>query len=167
MPRGLKFESRPFKEAASFLREKINIPTEKYTDLMGGMHSRAFVIAGGMKEDFLSDMHGSISRALEEGRTISDFRKDFDSIVAKHGWSYKGNRGWRTATIFNTNVRTAHSAGRYAHMTAPAVLKARPYWKYVGGLSANPRPEHLAWSGTILPAEDIWWSTHFTPNGWG
>lgn len=167
MPPGIKPQARPFEEAARFFREKVNLPTEKYTDLMGGMHSRAFVIAGGMKSEFLSDMHGSILSALKEGRTIADFRKDFDGIVKKHGWSYKGNRGWRTATIFNTNIRTAHSAGRYAQMTSPAVLKARPYFKYIGGLSANPRPEHLEWNGTILPADDAWWASHFTPNGWG
>ncbi len=47
------------------------------------------------------------------------------------------------------------------------MLEARPYWRYIGGLSANPRPEHLAWSGTVLRADDPWWNTHYPPNGWG
>ena len=34
MPPGVRFESRPFEEAVRFLREKINLPSEKYTDLM-------------------------------------------------------------------------------------------------------------------------------------
>ncbi|MGH8013705.1 MAG: phage minor head protein, partial [Candidatus Binataceae bacterium] len=31
---------------------------------------------------------------------------------------------------------------------------------------ANPRPQHLDWSGTVLRADDPWWETHWPPNGW-
>jgi len=24
-----------------------------------------------------------------------------------------------------------------------------------------------AWDGVTLPADDSWWKTHYTPNGWG
>ncbi len=44
---------------------------------------------------------------------------------------------------------------------------SRPYWEYRHGDSAVPRPEHLAWDGLILPADDPWWQTHYPPNGWG
>ena len=29
------------------------------------------------------------------------------------------------------------------------------------------RPDHAALEGTILPADDPFWATHFPPNGWG
>ena len=35
------------------------------------------------------------------------------------------------------------------------------------GPSRQHRPEHLAWRGTLLPVDDPWWQTHFTPNGCG
>jgi len=31
----------------------------------------------------------------------------------------------------------------------------------------SPRPEHIAWHNTVLPADDPWWDTHYPPNGWG
>ncbi len=69
--------------------------------------------------------------------------------------------------IFNTNMRTAYAAGHYKQMTEPVVLKARPYWRYIGGLSVSPRPLHLSWNGLVLPADDPWWNEHYPPKEWG
>jgi len=163
----VEYKNLPFDEAIEFFRGKVNVPTRRWTDLWEGMHSRGFVVAGAMKSELLSDLRDSVDKAISKGTTIDEFRKDFDGIVARHGWSYKGGRGWRTGVIFNTNLRTAYSAGHYRQMTSPAVKKARPWWRYIGGLSAEPREEHLAWTGTVLHADDPWWRTHYPPNGWG
>jgi uncharacterized protein with gpF-like domain len=163
----ISFETLPFDEAIKYLRQKINLPTERWTDIWEGMHTRSFVVAGAMKQELVSDFHEAINKAISEGMTLAEFREDFDEIVSRHGWSYKGERGWRTGVIYNTNLRTAYAHGRYQQMTDPDVVEARPYWRYVGGLSANPRPEHLDWSGTVLRHDDPWWDTHYPPNGWG
>ncbi|MBE7415090.1 MAG: hypothetical protein HS130_07650 [Deltaproteobacteria bacterium] len=162
-----KFTSLPFDKAIEFFRQKVNLPTERWTDLWEGMHSRAFVVAGAMKGELLSDLRGAVDSAIAEGTTLEEFRRSFDKTVEKHGWSYKGGRGWRTATIFNTNMRTAYATGHYSQMTDPDIVSERPYWQYIGGLSAEPRPEHLAWNGMVLRADDPWWKTHYPPNGWG
>lgn len=162
-----EFTNLAFKEAIKFFRGKLRIPTKHWYDLWKGMHSRGFMVAGAMKDDLLSDFQESLKKAMTEGMTLSEFKKDFDSIVQKHGWSYKGSRGWRTRIIFETNIRTSYSAGRYTQMTDPDVLKSRPYWEYVHGDSINPRKLHLSWHGTVLRADDPWWDTHYTPNGWG
>ncbi|WKZ32932.1 MAG: phage minor head protein [Thermodesulfobacteriota bacterium] len=162
-----RFTSLPFDKAIEFFRQKVNLPTERWTDLWEGMHSRAFVVAGAMKGELLSDLRTAVDDAIAKGTTIQEFRKSFDKTVEKHGWSYKGGRGWRTATIFNTNMRTAYATGHYSQMTDPDVISERPYWQYIGGLSAEPRPEHLEWNGMVLPADDPWWKTHYPPNGWG
>jgi len=55
---------------------------------------------------------------------------------------------------------------RYAQLQE--IKHRRPYWRYVHNDTVlQPRPEHLAWHGTVLPADDPWWTTHFAPNGWG
>jgi uncharacterized protein with gpF-like domain len=162
-----KFTNLPFTEAIKFFKGKLRIPTMHWDDLWKGMHSRGFMVAGAMKDDLLSDFQESLTKAMTEGMTLSDFKKDFDNIVSKHGWTYKGSRGWRSRIIFETNVRTSYSAGRYNQMTDPEVLEARPFWKYVHGDSINPRKLHLSWDGKVLPADDPWWDTHYTPNGWG
>lgn len=160
-------ESLPFDEAIKFFRGKVNIPTERWNDLWKDMHARGFMVAGAMKTGLLTDFRGAIDKAISEGTTLQEFRKDFDRTVKTHGWSYKGERGWRTGVIYNTNVRTAYSAGRYKQMTDPDVMQARPYWQYRHGDSINPRPEHLSWNGLVLAADDPWWRVHYPPNGWG
>jgi hypothetical protein len=162
-----QYMDQPFDGAIGFFRQKLNLPTERWDDLWQGMHSRAFVIAGGTKGAFLEDMRGALDKAIAKGTTIAEFRGDFDTIVGKHGWKYKGGRGWRTAVIYNTNLSTAYAAGHWQRMTAPDMLKARPYLRYIESSSATPRAEHLAWAGTVLPADDPWWQTHYPPNGWG
>jgi uncharacterized protein with gpF-like domain len=159
--------SLPFAEAIKFFTGKLSIPTATWTDIWKGEHARAFTIAGATRDDLLADFRTAIEEALTEGKTIADFRSEFDKIVTRYGWSYNGGRGWRTRVIYQTNVRTAYQAGRYAQMTDPDVLAYRPFWRYRHGDSRQPRAQHLAWDGLVLPADHPWWQTHYTPNGWG
>jgi SPP1 gp7 family putative phage head morphogenesis protein len=157
-------EALPFGEAIDFLRQKVNLPTEKWTDLERGQHARAFTVAGATKDALLADFRQSVDRAIAEGRTLADFRKDFDRIVAAHGWSYKGGRNWRSRVIYDTNMRMAHAAGRWAQIQA--VKADRPYLRYVAILDADTRADHRGWHGTIAHADDVWWHTHYPPCGW-
>lgn len=159
--------SLPFTEAIAFFRGKLSIPSMTWTDLWKGEHAHGFMVAGALRDDLVADFRAAIDGALAEGKTIADFRKDFDQIVSRHGWSYNGGRGWRTRVIYETNLRTAHQAGRYKQMKDPAVAAYRPYWLYRHGDSRQPRPEHLAWDGMVLAADDPFWQTHYPPNGWG
>ncbi len=161
----LAFTKLPFKEASEFLRQKVKLPTKSFADLQGAMHSRAFVIAGATKTEFLADMQGAVAKAIDDGTTLQEFEKDFNGIVKKHGWTFKQDPGWRASVIYNTNLRTAYAAGSEAQMQRTA--RRRPFARYIGGLSLDPRPLHLRWSGTILPLNHPWWSTHTPPNGWG
>lgn len=153
-----------FEEAIRFFRAKTRLPTRAWTDLWEGMHARAFVVAGAMKDELLADFQQAITKALEQGTTLEEFRKDFDRIVAAHGWSYRGGRNWRSAVIYNTNLRMATAAGRWEQIQR--LKDRRPFLRYVGVLDNRIRPEHEAWHGTVLPVEHAWWHTHYPPNGW-
>jgi uncharacterized protein with gpF-like domain len=159
--------SLPFDEAIEYFRGKVNLPTERWTDLWEGMHARAFVVAGATKDELLADFRTAVDRAIADGITIADFRRDFDAIVAKHGWSYKGGRDWRSRVIYDTNIRTAYQSGRYKQQTDPELLAVRPYLQYVHGDSIHPRELHLSWNGRVLLADHPWWREHYPPNGWG
>lgn len=168
MPKSIKkYGGKPFDEAIAYFRNKLNVPTKHWDDLMGGMHAKGFMVAGAMKAELLTDLRGSVDRAISEGVTLAGFRKDFDSIVEKHGWIYKGGRNWRTKVIYDTNLRSAYQAGRYQQMKDPDVVALRPFWRYLHSGSVNPREEHLGWDGMILAHDDPFWDTHFPPNGWG
>lgn len=122
------------------------------------------MVAGAVKADLLADFAGAVDRAISKGKSIQAFRKDFDAIVEKHGWSYKGEYNWRTRTIYRTNMATSYAAGRLAQLK----LGGFKYWMYRHSDSvANPRPLHVSWNGLTLPADDPWWKTHYPPNAWG
>ncbi|MFV3126112.1 PBECR2 nuclease fold domain-containing protein [Niveispirillum sp. KHB5.9] len=160
--------SLPFQEAQDYFRAKVNVPTARWTDLKGAMHARAFTVAGAVKDELLSDFRSTIQRVVDGELTLEAFRKDFDRIVAAHGWSYKGSRGWRTKVIYETNLRTAHQAGRYKQMTDPDVLRYRPWWQYQhSDLVQHPREQHLAWDGKVWRHDDPVWDKIYPPNGWG
>ena len=156
-----------FAEAIKFFRDKLSITTGHWDDIWGEMHARAFTVAGAASDDLLEDLRGAIDKAISTGTTLDEFRRDFDAIVQKFGWSYKGTRGWRTAVIYDANLSTAYAAGRYRQATTPAVMGEMPYFRYMRTSSASPRKEHLAWDNLVLAKDDPFWDTHLPPNGWG
>jgi hypothetical protein len=162
----VEYGSLPFREQIAFFRGKLNLTSRDWTQLWQEGHDHGFVVAGAHRDALVADFRQAVDRVIGEGATLQQFRKDFDRIVAEHGWSYKGSRGWRSRVIYDTNLRTSYAAGRYAQMQA--VKQTRPYWRYRHSKAVRePRPQHLAWDGLILHADDPWWRTHYPPNGWG
>lgn len=165
---------QPFALQVEFLKAKLQLPTQRWDDIWQSAHDRAFVVAGAAKADLLSDLHQAVIRAVEEGRGIEDFRKEFKAIVAKNGWTGWAGEGtaageaWRTRVIYQTNMATSYAAGRFAQLSDPDLLSIRPYWKYhhLDGV-LHPRPLHVSWDGLVLPHDDPFWKTHYPPNGWG
>ena len=156
----------PFDEQIEFFRSKMQLGTETWTSIWQDEHDRAFVVAGAMRDDLLSDLRGAVDQAIADGTTLATFRRNFDGIVAKHGWDCAGARGWRSEVIYRTNLKTSYAAGRYRQMKA--AVDRRPYWRYRhSDVSERPRREHVAWDGIVLRHDDPWWDTHYTPNGWG
>lgn len=160
------YGSLPFQQQISFFRKKLNLPTNTWTDIYTAEHDWAFVVAGANRDDLVTDFRAAIGKAIEQGTTLEEFRKDFDQIVQKHGWDYKGGRGWRSRVIYETNLTQSYNAGRYEQLKENRA--AFPYLRYRHSDAVeNPRKEHLAWDGMVLPADDPWWDTHFPANGWG
>lgn len=167
----VKYGGVPFTEAIAFLRNKADVPTEAWNDLLGTPHAKAFTVAGANKMAIVEDFHASINDMITNGKTIGDFRRDFDAIVQKHGWSYKGKRGWRTRIIYNTNMRAAHMSGKWEQFQRSK--QNRPYLQYLTVGDGRVREEHRKWHDpanniyTILKMDDPFWDTHYPPNGWG
>ena len=156
----------PFEEQIAFFRSKVSLGTKSWTDVWEDGHDRYFVVAGAMRDELLSDLRGAVDQAISDGTTIETFRREFDDIVAKHGWTYKGGRDWRTRTIYETNLRSSYAAGRFQQMQD--IADRRPYWRYRhSDASEVPREAHLRWDGLVLRHDDPWWESHYPPNGWG
>ena len=79
----------PFQAQIDYLRQKLNLPTERWYDITRAAHDRAFIVAGAAKADLLTDLHQAVIQAATDGRGMRGFQKDFKTIVAKNGWT-----GW-------------------------------------------------------------------------
>jgi len=163
-----------FKPAIAFFEQKVNLPTKRSDDLKHGAHVRAFSVAGVSRDDILATFRAEIDRALHGGGDMASFRKVFDDVVDRTGWTFKARgrteeerRAWRAGVIFSTNLRTAYMAGRWQQLTDPGLVKIKPYWRYRHNDVRFPRPMHVAWDGTVLRWDDPWWKIHYPPNGWG
>jgi hypothetical protein len=166
MASNVTYGSLPFSEQIAFFKRKLNVKTDAWTDVYGAAHDHEFMVAGANRDDLLADLRKAVERAIADGGTLQDFRKDFASIVARYGWSYKGGFEWRTRVIFETNLRSSYMAGRFQQLMA--MRETHPYWQYVhSDVVDEPREEHLAWDGMILRWDDPWWITHFPINAWG
>lgn len=154
-----------FTEAINYFRGKVRIPTRRWNDLWRDQHAAGFMVAGAMRDELLADLQAAIDAAIASGETLEQFRGRFDEIVERHGWSYNGGRNWRTRVIFETNLRTAYSAGRWAQ--AQRLKTARPYGRYVAVMDERTRELHRHWHGTVLHLDHWWWERYMPPNGWG
>ncbi len=172
MPISAQFR-RPFAEQTEFFRRKLNLPTTRTGQITRDQHDAAFVVAGATKADLLADLRGAVSDAIENGQSLGEFRRQFDEIVSKRGWTgwkgegTKAGRAWRTRLIYKTNLDTSYAAGRWAQMTDPDMMRLRPYWRYVHNTIENPRQQHRRWHNLVLPAGHPWFNAHYPPNGFG
>ncbi len=160
----------PFAEQIDFFKAKLGkqVLTERWTDMMREQHDVAFMVAGAAKADLLADLAAAVDVAITKGTGIEAFRKDFDSIVGRHGWDYRGERNWRTRVIFQTNLTSSYAAGRLKQLRDPDLLRIKPFWMYRHSDGVlNPRPLHVSWNGLVLPADDQWFRAHYPPNDFG
>lgn len=171
-PRLLATFGKPFKfQVAAFRLRLADLrPTAKWTDLWQAEHDRAFMVAGAVKADILADLAAMVDKAISQGTGLEAFRKDFRKMVAEKGWQIspagqgtKGGEAWRARLIYRTNMSTSYASGRMAQLVAAN----HAFWIYRHGGSLEPREQHLAWDGLILPPSHPFWATHAPPNGWG
>jgi uncharacterized protein with gpF-like domain len=162
---------KAFKEALAAFRLRLGnqVPTARWDDIWQASHDRAFMVAGATKADLLEDLAKAVEKAISQGTSLQEFRRDFRKIVEErgwHGWTGEGTKAgeaWRTRVIYRTNMRTSYAAGRMAQL----VEGGFSLWVYRHGGSVEPRIIHLGWDGLVLPPEHPFWATHSPPNGWG
>ena len=171
----------PFAEAVDFFRgkgKKLD-PTFAWQDYRHEDHFTGFTVAKSTGFDILKDIRDGFAESLANGTTEKDFQRQIIPILQAKGWwgrqemvdPLTGETKMvqlgslrRLHVIFDTNLRTANAAGRWAQIARSADLA--PYLRYSAVLDSRTRPLHRAWNGTILRWDDPWWNTHFPPNGW-
>jgi SPP1 gp7 family putative phage head morphogenesis protein len=163
----------PPKEALAYFTAKgfALAPSAGWQEMWQEAHATAFTVAQSAGFDILGDVHSALQRALAEGRTLAQFKAELTPLLQNKGWWGQDADGLqlgsprRLKTIYDTNMRTARAAGRWAQVQRHKAR--RPYLRYVAIMDGRTRPEHQRWHGLVLPVDDPFWLTHYPPNGWG
>jgi uncharacterized protein with gpF-like domain len=166
-------------QAIEYYRRKGYKFSFAWEDMLREEHAKAFTVAKVMRADVLDDIRKSVDRALADGITIDEFRRELTPTLQSMGWwgqkvmtdpltgkdklAQLGSPR-RLATIYDTNLRTSMSAGQWDQIQETKAK--RPYLRYVHSGSLHPRAEHKAWNGLVLPVDHPFWNTHMPPNGW-
>ena len=148
----------PMQEAIDFWQSKMKLTPGEYNKLSDSAKLKAFAVAGIAVEDELSSVFDAINKAIAKGTTFEEFQRDCGDIFAKRGWG-----SWRIDTVFQTNLQTAYSVGRYEQMQQ--TTEGRPYWMYVAVGDDRTRPAHMALHEKVFPADHKFWDTWYPPNG--
>lgn len=169
------------KEALAFFRAKGLAPSFSWLDVGAQEHALAFTVAKSAGFDILADVKAALAEHLESGGTLRTFSKRLAPVLQEKGWwgvaeaedpDTPGSKRLaqlgsphRLRTIFEANMRSARAAGQWQRIQR--TKRTHPYLRYGRSSSVERRQEHAGWEGTILPADDPWWDTHFPPNAWG
>ena len=151
----------PMAEAQQFWKDKLPLSPGQFSRLSDEAKTRAFAVSGIAKGDELTTVFQALQKAIDQGTTLDDFKRDCAQIFAKRGWV--GMRAWRVDNIFRTNIQTAYNVGRYRQMME--VADARPFWQYSAINDSRTRPTHAALNGKVFPFDHPFWKTWYPPNG--
>ena len=91
-------------------------------------------------------------------RSFSDFKNEASKVVDQY------NENWMQ-TEYNTAVASSQNAARWTEFQNDKDVIPNLEYQTVGDSSV--RAEHQVLDGIIKPIEDIFWKTHYPPNGWG
>lgn len=160
-------------QAIEYFKAKGFRITWNWHEMLESAHAKAFTVAKVMRADILQDIHGELTKALEQGQTFAEWKKNLTPRLKAKGWwgevvneatGEVANVGpHRLRTIYKTNIQTAYMAGHYQQMMENAA--DRPWGMYVAVMDKRTRPAHSALNGLTFRLDDPFWDTHWPQNG--
>ncbi|UKI55503.1 MAG: hypothetical protein L6V90_13100 [Treponema succinifaciens] len=140
------------RQALEYIRNKKLRPAFSYKDVWNEEHATAFTVAKAMQLDVLSDIKGAVEKAIENGTTFEQFKKELKPTLMQKGWW-----GKKKMTDPLSGETIAAQLGSDLH----------PYLMYRIGPSLRHREQHVRWNNLIRPKDDPIWNYIFPPNGYG
>lgn len=176
----IKLQALPPEEAIAFFRQKGYKIGFDWRDVWQQEHQAAFTVAKAMQLDLLRDIRAGVDAALADGTPFADFRNNLKPLLVQKGWWGRADMTdpltgevknvqlgstRRLKTIYDTNLRTAHSEGQWERIQASK--QSFPYLQYDGNNSEHPRLQHAAWDGLIFRVDDPMVQTIGPVKAWG
>ena len=161
----LAFDKAP-EEAVKYLESqgiKINWNWKEQKDII---KKRAFTVSKVLSADVLQMVLDNLQKAVKEGDTFEDFKKDLEPKLKNSGYTKKDDgSAWRLKNIYQTNLQTSYNAGRYAQQME--VTEEFPYWELDAIMDSHTTDGCRSVNGVILPASDAFWKTNYPPRHFG
>ena len=162
MPGEIVLEPLPFQEAIDYFADKVPLTKKELKKLAKEAQKKAFTVAVEQKMQAITGVKAAITKALEDGTTMQEFRKNVNDLFNTLGVSPMGK--FHAETVFRTNIQTAYSVGRYQRQTHPDVLAERPYLEYDAVEDEDITPLCESLNGKVYPADHSFWDTYYPPN---
>lgn len=175
---GVNFELPPEKAIEYFVGKGLK-PTWNWYEMLNAEHDVAFTVAKMMDTDLLATVRAELDKAISQGLTLADFKKNLVPTLQAKGWWGKKDiidpatgmvqtiqlgSASRLETIFRTNMQSAYAAGHWQAIMDGA--NEMPYLLYDAVDDSKTRAEHAQMDGTVLPVDHQFWQTNYPPNGW-
>lgn len=177
-----EFKALPNEEAIAYFRGKGFAPAIarfSWKDVWAEEHDRAFTVAKATRDDVLTAIRGELDKAIAGGGTLRDFQRAMGPKLRALGWwgrrtvldpvtgkfeEAQLGSARRLRIIYDTNLRTANSAGRWARAQRNKALM--PFFTYIQIDRESKRKAHKPFHKVTLPVDHPFWRTHWPPNGW-
>ena len=171
---------RPPEEVVSFFEEKGYEFSFRWQDVWQDAHKKAFTVAGVTKMDALESIRGEVEKALAEGTTLREFKKNLEPKLREQGfWGEREvvdeetgevrttdlSQPWRLRTIYRTNLQTSYMKGRWE--SQQAARDRRPYLRYDAQIDSRTTARCRERNNLVLRADDPFWRRNYPPNHWG
>ncbi|ADH63788.1 putative head morphogenesis protein SPP1 gp7 [Allomeiothermus silvanus DSM 9946] len=147
-------------EATDWFRRKLNLRKDEYRQLTDRARRRAFTVAGVASLDLLAEVHRSLLEALVQGTPYQAWAQNLGPTLAA---AWGTTNGYRLKLVFQQNILSAYAAGRYAQLTDPEVLRARPYWMFDAVLDSATTETCRQLNGVVLPHDHPLWAKNYPP----
>lgn len=170
------------REAMAYFQAKGLVPPDRrydYRDVWREGHAGSFVVAKALQDDVLTLLKEGIASAQAEGKSFQMFASELEPALREKGWWGKQEMTdpltgetqivrlgsmHRLRTIFDTNMRGAAAAGRWAAIQRSKA--AFPYLRYRQIDRPSRRLQHARFDGLVRPVDDPVWTRIYPPNGW-
>ena len=163
----------PGSNQAAYIRNRVNMPTEKSHEELVGIDQRikaqAFFSAR-VADARILDRLRSISDAYSRGDIgLGEARNILKDILQGEGYDphQTGMRNLastaRLNLVMRQNAAMAHSAGEWARMHDPDAMKVFPYVRYHSRGDSRSRSSHSDLNGNIYHKDDPFLKTHTPP----
>ncbi|BBL73664.1 phage minor head protein [Methylomagnum ishizawai] len=175
----VKLDLLPAEEAIKALEAKGYKLSFDHRDVLAEEHTKNVTVAKMLRVDLLQTVQDALVQTEKQGWDLRRFSQELRPTLEKAGWwgrqemtdpltgevkTVQLGSPARLQIIYDTNLRTSYSAGRW--MRGERSAQALPILLYRTMRDTRVRPLHAAWDGTALPRSDAWWDTHYPPNGW-